>query len=69
MDVFVVGWLLMGAIAVADNRRLRKELTKQKEHVRHCTQTLGRRVSALEAEARRNEVWDAMIRGVVESTN
>ncbi len=69
MDVFLIGWILMGAIAVADNRRLRKELKQQKEHVRHCTQTLGRRLSALEQDDRRTFVWERMIRGIVESTN
>ena len=66
MDVFVIGWIFMGAVVVADNRRLRKDLAKQKEHVRHCTQTLGRRVAALEAS---KEVWDRMLLGVVQSTN
>lgn len=69
METWVLGWVIVAGCVVADKRRLRKELRDKKEHVRHCTVTLGRRVSELEREVRHKEVWKTMIRGVLESTN
>lgn len=69
METWIVCWMLVAGAVVADNRRLRRKLSKQEEELKQKAGTLEQRVWALENDDRRTFVWERMIRGVLESTN